>query len=177
MLEKTTIARPYAQAAFEFASEAGELDQWSGMFKLLADIVSDPKMQQLLHDPKVSDEQLEDIIISIGGDRFSDSVRNFIRILVQSERLQYAANMARLFEDMVAEAKGRLDVEVVSAYELEDGQQEKISSAMAKHYGKKIGISSRVDDTLIGGAVIRAGDSVINASIRGRLNELRNKLM
>lgn len=177
MLEKTTIARPYAQAAFEFAGEAGELDQWSGMFKLLADIVSDPQMQQLLHNPKVSDEQLEEIIISIGGDRFSGSGRNFIRILVQSERLQYAADMARLFEDMVAEAEGRLDVEVVSAYELEDDQQEKISSAMAKRHGKKIGISSRVDEHLIGGAVIRARDSVIDASVRGRLNELRNKLM
>ncbi len=176
MLEKTTIARPYAQAAFEFADEAGELDKWSDMFILLADIVSDPQMQQLLHNPKVSDKQLEEIIVSIGGDRFSDSERNFVRILVESERLQYAADMARLFEDMVAEAEGRLEVEVVSAYELEDDQQEKISSAMAKRHSKKIGISSTVDEHLIGGAVIRAGDSVIDASIRGRLNELRNKL-
>jgi len=177
MLEKTTIARPYAQAVFEFAGEAGVLDQWSAMFRLIASIVSDPQMQRLLHNPKISHKQLEEIIISIGGDRFSDSCRNFIRILVQSERLQYAPDMARLFEDMVAEAEGRLDVEVVSAYELENDQQKKISSAMAKRHGKKIGISSREDEHLIGGAVIRAGDSVIDASIRGRLNELRNKLM
>jgi len=176
MLEKATIARPYAQAAFEFARDAGEIEQWSSLLKLLADIVMDPGMERLLHNPKVTDEQLEEIVVSIGSERIPESGRNFIRILVESERLQYAPAIAELFEIRAAEAEGRLDVEIVSAYPLEDEQQQSISSAMARRHDKKIRISSKTDDYLIGGAIIRAGDSVIDASIRGRLNELRNDL-
>lgn len=176
MLEKTTIARPYAQAAFEYARESGEVEKWSAMAALLAMIVSDQQMHDLISNPKVTDEQLLQIVVDIAPDRFTDSFRNFIRTLIQAERLQYAPDISRLFEKMLAEAEGRVDVEVISAYSLESNQEKTISDAMAKRLGKKIGLSSRVDDHLIGGVVIRAGDSVIDASIRGRLNELKNQL-
>lgn len=176
MLEKTTIARPYAQAAFEFARESGDLEHWSSMLGLLADIVSDPGMQQLLHNPKVSEAQLEEIVVGVDESRFAETDRNYIRILIEAGRLRYTLDVARMFKAMVAEAEGRLDVEVVPAYELEEGQEQTLSDAMAKRYAKEIRISSRVEESLIGGAIIRAGDSVVDASIRGRLNELRNDL-
>lgn len=176
MLERATIARPYARAAFEYAREAGAIEQWSAMLSLLANIVSDPQMQYLLHNPKVTGEQLEEIILGIGDKGFAETGRNFIRILIESERLEYAPDITGMFEARVAEAEGRLDVEVVSAYDLDDNQKQAISGAMAKRHDKKIGISSRVEETLIGGAIIRAGDSVIDASIRGRLTQLKNEL-
>jgi len=176
MLEKITIARPYAQAAFDYAREEGRVEQWSGMLKLLRAIVSHPDMRPLLHDPRVSDEQLYELVAGVAGDALTEHGGNFVRILIQAERIQYAPEIAVLFESMLAEAEGRVDVEVISAYELEKEQEEAIASAMAKRLGKKITVTAGVDDKLIGGAVIRAGDSVIDASIRGRLNELRNQL-
>ena len=176
MLEKTTIARPYAQAVFEYARENNEVEQWSGMLQLLAVIVSDPDMHRLLSDPRVSDEQLEGLIADLCGDRLTAAGRNFVKILIGSERLQYAQQIAGLYEAMRFDAEGKARVEVISAYPLEPQQEQKISAAMATRLNKKIVISSVVDNKLIGGVVVRAGDSVIDASIRGRIEALRNGL-
>ena len=147
------------------------------MLKLLRVIVTNQDMRPLLHDPRISDEQLYELVAGIAGDALSEHGGNFVRILIQAERLQYVPEIAALFEAMLAKAEGRVDVGVVSAYELEKEQEEAIVRAMAKRLGKKITVTAEVNRDLIGGAIIRAGDSVIDASIRGRLNELRNQLV
>jgi len=177
MLEKITIARPYAQAAFDYAREEGDVAAWSAMLKLLSAIVSNPQMRPLLHNPNVSDGQLHELIAGIAGDKLADHGDNFVRILIDAERLQVVPEISELYEAMLAKAEGRVEVHVVSAYDVEDRQEETISAAMAKRLGKKITVISRVNDQLIGGAIIRAGDSVIDASIRGRLTQLRNELI
>ena len=177
MLANTTIARPYARAAFEQAGEEGKLEDWSSLLKMLARIVQDPQMRLLLSNPKISGRQLLDLISGIFGGKVSKYAMNFIKVLISSDRLKYVAHISRLFEEKRAEAEGRVDINVVTAYELEPEQANRISAAMGKRLGKKITISSVVDKSLIGGMIIRAGDSVIDASLRGRLTQLRNDLI
>jgi F-type H+-transporting ATPase subunit delta len=177
MLEKTTIARPYAQAVFELAQESNSSAEWSEALNLLQRIVSDPQMRLLISNPKVGDEQLQDLVIEIGGDSFSQLAKNFIKVLVAACRLQYAPQIAELFEAKRADAEGIIDVQVSSAYELDQAQQESIAKGISARLGKKVNISTTIDESLIGGAVIRAGDSVIDASLRGRLRELSNQLV
>ena len=110
MLEKITIARPYAQAAFEFAREQGDVAHWSGMLKLLRAIIANARMRPLLHDPRISDAQLYELVASIAGDSLSENGGNFVRILIRSERLQFMPEIADLYEAMLARAEGRVDV-------------------------------------------------------------------
>lgn len=176
MSEKITIARPYAQAVYELASESGNSSEWSEVLALLSQVVADEQMQVLLGSPKVSAEQLFDIVTSIGGQNLSKQGQNFIKVLISANRLQFAPHIAELFETLRAEAEGVVDVQVCAAYQLEQAQQDKIAEAIAARLGKKVKISATVDSSLIGGAIIRANDAVIDASIRGRLNELANNL-
>ena len=175
MLEKTTIARPYAQAAFEIAQAQENTAQWSSLLRLLKLIVSDHQMRLLIANPKISNQQLQDIVIELCGDKMFEDGPNFVKVLISSGRLQYAGQMADLFDEMRTEAEGILEVVVTSAYPLEQSQEKQIAESMAKRYGKKIEISSTVDESLIGGAIIKAGDSVVDASLYGRLRELQNE--
>jgi len=177
MLEKTTIARPYAQAVFDLAQESDKAGEWSAVLELLQQIVDDAQMQLLLNNPKVSHQQLRDLIIEIGATGFSQQAKNFIKVLVSASRLQYVPQIAQLFEAMRADADGVVAVEVSSAYELDQAQQDAIAQGISARLGKKVNISTTVDASLIGGAIIRAGDSVIDASVRGRLTELGNNLV
>ena len=176
MLENITIARPYAQAAFEHAKDMDHVAQWSDMLALLGRIIADSRVIPLLSNPKVTDRQLQEFIFEVCGDKLSQDGKNFIKILIKAERLPHLPQIARLFGAMRAQAEGRIDVEVVSAHALQADQKQRISESMAKRLGKTVTITSSVDESLIGGAVIRAGDSVIDASIRGKLAELKNQL-
>ncbi|MCS3903445.1 F-type H+-transporting ATPase subunit delta [Methylohalomonas lacus] len=176
MLEKTTIARPYAEAAFEQAREEGTLKSWSELLSVLAVAVSDKQMHALLQNPRVTAAQLLDIVSGIAGGELSETQRNFLQVLVEAERLQFAPEMKTLFEANRLDAEGLANVEVVSAYPLEDAQRSRITDAMAKRLDRKIELTESTDEKLIGGAVIRNGDSVIDASIRGQLEELRSEL-
>jgi len=173
--ESTTIARPYANAAFEYAVESNSLDTWSAALDLLGAIASDSSMDSAIKDPKVSNEQLLDIVSSVGGDALkSKEITNFIKILIENERLQYAPEMTRLYEDLLADKKGAIEVLVTSAHELGNDESAKIADAMKKRLGKEVEITSSVDSSLIGGAIIKAGDMVIDTSLRGRLQKLTN---
>jgi F-type H+-transporting ATPase subunit delta len=173
----TTIARPYAQAAFEQASEEAAIAEWSELLKLLGQVVADPQMQALLNNPRVNRQQLLEIVTGIGSSKLSATGMNFIKILISAGRLKHVARISTLFEQKWAVAEGRLEVNVTSAYELLPEQKNSIAEAMAKRLGKKINISSLVDQSLIGGMIVRAGDSVIDVSLRGQLNELRRTLI
>lgn len=176
MQEKITLARPYAVAAFEQARDEGKLQDWSTMLHVLSLVVSDPQMENVLDNPGLSNETLVDIVLDICGKYFSDSGKNFVRLLVETGRLSLAQQMYMLYEQRRMEEEGIAEVEVVSAYPLDPTQQQKIANAMSKRLEKKIEISTRTDASLIGGVVIRAGDSVIDASVRGRLRQLGSTL-
>ena len=177
MLENSTIARPYATAVFELAQETGQVEEWSAMLGLLGVLTSDKDMRQLITNPKVSRQQLQDLVFDICGAGLSDLGRNLVKLLVGAGRLQYTANIKDQYEQMRAAAEGKVDVEVVTAYTLDEQQQDSIAEIMAGRLSKQVNIVTSVDESLIGGAIIRAGDSVIDASLRGRLTELQNELV
>lgn len=172
MQENITIARPYARAVFEQAQADGELREWSDMLAVLGLIAADPQMRELIRNPRVSHAQLTGIVLEICGTRLNEKGKNFVHILVEARRLGVAGEIMRLYQGLRAEAEGVAAVEIITAYPLEDAQRETISQKMAARLSKKIEITTRVDQHLIGGAIIRTGDSVIDASLRGRLQQL-----
>lgn len=175
MQEKVTIARPYAQAAFEVAREESTLDQWSALIERLGIVVSDPLMRAVINNPKLDEARLATLVTELCGDTAFDSGRNFIRILVDADRLNVAPEIHDLFESKKAREIGLSQVSVTTAWELSAEQESAIRDVMSKRLGTQIEISSEVDSSLIGGAIIRAGDSVIDVSLRGRLNDLTNE--
>jgi F-type H+-transporting ATPase subunit delta len=177
MLEKTTIARPYAQAAFAQAREEGALESWTEFLRLLDAVVADTRMQKIMHHPRVTPEQLADIIFAVAGGRLSESQQNFVRLLIASERLPFAPQIRKLFDAQRAEAESIAEVEVISAYPLNEALRKKIAESMARRINKRIELKASSNQKLIGGAVIRIGDSVIDASLKGRLEELRTRLI
>lgn len=174
MLEKATIARPYAEAAFAQALEEGKLGEWSEMLNLLSVVISDENMHGVINNPTLSSEQLHQFIADICGDKLSKSGNNFTKVLIDAERIGLAVEIFSLFEQKRAAAEGISDVDVISAYALDDAQVNAISESISKRLGKKIDINTEEDSDLIGGVIIRAGDSVVDASLRGRLKELNS---
>lgn len=173
MLEKATIARPYAEAAFSQALDEGTLSEWSVFLNNLKLVIADSNMRSVLNSPKLNDEQLSDFIIEVCAGETA-SHRNFIRLLVQAERIALAPEVSELFEHSKSAAEGMSDVEVISAYALDETQLNAISTTIAKRLGKKVEIIASEDKDLIGGVIIRAGDAVVDASVRGRLKDLTN---
>ena len=171
-----TVARPYAQAVFELARDAGDFAPWSAMLDFLEKVVADPQMRPLLGDPTIRKGVLAGLLQDICGDRLTAQGRNFIQVLADAGRLALVPQIGLLYEQQRTEAEGVTEVEVISAYPLDDREKQKISSAMAQRLGKQITINARIDKQLIGGVVIRAGDAVIDASVLGRLRQLGNVL-
>jgi len=176
MQDKTTIARPYAQAVFETASEESKLTEWSEMLGLLGAVVSDAQMKAVLTNPKLDTKALTDLILGVCGKALSETGSNLVKVLADAGRLSLVPELYKLYEQLRAEAEGVIEVGVTSAYELSSEQQATISAAMAKRLGRKVEISNDIDDSLIGGMVIRAGDSVIDASVKGRLKEMATQV-
>ncbi|MCC6201560.1 MAG: F0F1 ATP synthase subunit delta [Gammaproteobacteria bacterium] len=177
MQERLTIARPYALAAFDVARQQQELDSWSAALEFLAAVVGDQKLRELAADPRVGTERLTALLLDLGGARFNERQCNFIRTLVRAGRIEVAPEIAQLFAQRRADAEGTLNIEVVSAYPLDQQQQDAIAQAVRQRLGRNIVVNSSIDPGLIGGAVIRAGDMVIDLSVRGRLASLAASLV
>ncbi|MEE9157064.1 MAG: F0F1 ATP synthase subunit delta [Gammaproteobacteria bacterium] len=177
MEQESTIARPYAQAAFQQAKSEADLALWSDMLALLAVVVSDPAMKRVISDPRVGSERVSSLVLDICGARLSATGQNFVKVLVEADRLLIAPSIRRLFEEYWADAERVEQVEVVSAYDLEPQQEKVIVASMKKRLGRDIELTKVIDKDLLGGAVIRAGDLVIDLSVRGRLKHLANDLM
>ncbi|MFP4647785.1 MAG: F0F1 ATP synthase subunit delta [Halorhodospira sp.] len=177
MAERSTLARPYARAVFELAGDdAAEREAWSRRLAAVAEVVQVPQLASLLTHPRVTPEQLVAIICDAVSD-LGDRGRNLIRLLAENRRLQYAPEIARGYEQLRAEAEGILDVEVLSAQELDEAQRGRLTEALQKRFGREVRLQTRVDESLIGGAVIRAGDTTIDGSVQGQLARLSSALV
>ncbi|HET7313563.1 F0F1 ATP synthase subunit delta [Salinisphaera sp.] len=178
MAERYTLARPYAEAVFELAQASGGegMSQWSDALAALAAIVRDSTVAALISNPRVSDEVLADAIIGTGASDFGDQARNVVRLLIDNGRLSLAPEIAELFEIERAAAEDRLDVEVTSAVALSEGQRNALGDALEKHFERKISMTFANDESVIGGAVIRAGDLVIDGSLTAQLARMRQSL-
>jgi len=177
MQDVSALARPYGLAAFKQAQEEGSIEKWSDMLELLVLIMQDATMRGLIANPKVNDRQLAALVIDVAGDGLSKTGQNLVRIVAENERLGEMAGIAAVFEEERDRIEGRSHVEVTSAFELTDSQQQSIGASMSKRLGTEVDVSVTVDKSLIGGVIIRAGDTVIDASLRGRLSQLGQSLM
>ena len=176
MAETITVARPYAQAAFNYAAEQQALREWSDMLALLATVAADPDMVRVIESPQLTEKQLADLIIDVCGDRLTDKGANFVRVLADNRRLELLPDIAALFEIQRQQAEGTIKAELVSAYPATDEQQASIIEGLRRRLGKNIELSCSTDAGLLGGAIIRAGDLVIDGSVRGKLQRLGSAL-
>jgi F-type H+-transporting ATPase subunit delta len=174
--ERATIARPYAKAAFDYARDARALAQWSQGLKLAAEIVADPRVTALVKDPEKLSREVADFIIAVAGDKLDAAMRNFVRVLTENHRLLLLPEIAAHYEALRSIAENTLDVEVVSAVALDAAQADKLSQALSTRLKSKVRTRNSVDPALLGGAVIRAGDLVIDGSLKGRLQRLATDL-
>jgi F-type H+-transporting ATPase subunit delta len=172
MAEKATIARPYAKAAFEAARDHGAFDRWSTVLATSSAVVQDERVAKLLSSPRVTPEQLSDLIGEISGQAQDEHTRNFIAMLAVNRRLALLPEIAANFETLRAEAENTADVQVVSAVELNNAQREKLATALKKRLKRDVRLHCSVDPELIGGAIVRSGDFVIDGSLKARLDRL-----
>lgn len=176
MAESSTVARPYAKAAFEYARDHDDLETWSGLLGKLGRVASMRDMQRVFSHPKLDTGRKVDMLVEAAEVKLDDAARRFIDHVGEKGRLSALAAIAEQFESFRAEHDRRLDVTIVSAFELNEKQRDKLGSALKKRLNREISITTQVDSALLGGVILRAGDTVIDGSVRGRLNRLRESL-
>lgn len=172
MAELSTLARPYAKAAFEYAMEAGDLQGWSDSLATVSSVAKQSSVDQLLSSPSSTASEQAAALTGICGESLSSAGKNFICILSENRRLKLLPQIAHQFEIMKANQEKAIEVDVASAQPLDEEQQEKLTEALSKKLERKVNMQVSLDKSLLGGAVIRAGDTVIDGSIRGRLTKL-----
>lgn len=176
MAEDATLARPYARAAFEFAQDAKALAGWGELLATAAVVAADDRFAALIGNPKLGPAELADFVLDIVGDIAGDTAaepgRNFIRLLAQNQRLGLLPQIAAQYAQLRADVENTADVEVVSAFALTAEQSGKLTRALTRRLQRSVRLHASVDASLIGGAIVRAGDLVIDGSLRGRLERL-----
>jgi F-type H+-transporting ATPase subunit delta len=176
MADKSTIARPYAKAAFEEARDHERLGPWSDALRTAAAVVSDPRVEELLGNPRVTPEQLAALVSETAGPGLDEEGRNFVRTLADNRRLALLPEISSHFDQLKGEAEGIVEVTVTSAAPLDESQRGKLAAALQRRLGRTVHLHCATDPALIGGAVLRAGDMVIDGSLRGRLERIAFEL-
>jgi len=176
MAEPTTVARPYAEAAFRLADEGGALGKWSEMLAALAQVAQDARVRAAIADPNLSDAKAAGLFISILAGRLSGDAENFVRVLAENGRLDLLPEIRSQFEALKNEREGVLEAEVHSAFELSDAQVADLVQRLEKKTGRKVRAKIEVQKDLIAGVRIVLGDKVIDGSARAQLGALETAL-
>jgi F-type H+-transporting ATPase subunit delta len=176
MAEPSTVARPYAEAAFKLADEAGALGKWSEMLHALALVAADERVRAAVADPSLSDAQAAGLFISILTGKLSGEAENFVRVLAQNGRLELLPEIAQQFEARKNERESVLEAEVHSAFELSAAQVDELVQRLEKKTGRKVKAKIEIDKNLIAGVRIVLGDKVIDGSARAQLGALETAL-
>lgn len=172
MAELTTLARPYAKAAFEVALNAGNLETWSKMLNQVAVVIENEKVLAVLSSPSLTGEQQAEIVINLCGDEINVQAQNFVSVLAENKRLELLPEIVDLFEILKANQEKTVEVDVLTAFPLADSTEQNIAKALKERLQREVSIRSEVDKSLLGGMIIRAGDLVIDGSVRGKLGKL-----
>jgi F-type H+-transporting ATPase subunit delta len=172
MAELSTMARPYAKAAFEYALSSGELDQWSKMLLTAASVAEQPKVAELLASPSATAAKLSSVFVDLCGDELSQQGANFVSELAKNKRLSLLPQISEQFEVLKAQQQRSVDVVVTSAFPLDDAQEKQLADKLSAKLNRDVQMHTEVDKSLLGGVLIRAGDLVIDGSVRGKLAKL-----
>ncbi|WP_317932864.1 F0F1 ATP synthase subunit delta [Halioxenophilus sp. WMMB6] len=172
MAELTTLARPYAKAAFEYAKGANALAVWAEQLSVAAAVSQSETVAKVLASPLLTAAQKGDTFVEVCGDALNDKGKNFIRNLAANKRLGLLPAISSLFEEFKAQLEKSVDVDVTSAFELPQATLDKLATALKTKLGRDVTVKGLIDESLLGGVVIRAGDTVIDDSVKGRLAKL-----
>ncbi len=176
MAEVATLARPYANAIFDIAKSEKRLDGWSRELTFAATAAAAPKIKAAIESPSLSGEEKVRQMALVCADELSAKGKQLLHVLARNKRLTLLGEIRAQFEVLRAQEEQLLDVEVVSAHALDDAERMRLTEALGRRFQREIQLSSRVDETLLGGVVIRAGDTVIDGSVRGKLEKLAETL-
>jgi F-type H+-transporting ATPase subunit delta len=172
MAELSTVARPYAKAAFEYAQQTGKVADWSAMLGFAAQLAADADFADYLSRPTLTAAQQGELFLQAAGNAIDAEGRNFITHVIAHKRLAALPAISSLFDALKAEAEKAADVEVTSAFSLSDAQQSALAAELTRKLGRQVKLTTLVDSSLIGGVVVRSGDLVIDGSVRGKLSKL-----
>jgi F-type H+-transporting ATPase subunit delta len=176
MAEPTTVARPYAEAAFRLADDGNALNKWSEMLGMLAQVAGDPRVQAAVADPNLSDAKAAGLFIAILAGKLSGDAENFVRVLAENGRLGLLGEIRGQFEALKNEREGVLEAEVHSAFELTEAQLGDLVQRLEKKTGRKVRATIEIQKDLIAGVRIVLGDKVIDGSARAQLGALETAL-
>lgn len=176
MSELTTAARPYARAVFEMAESTKSLGEWSEMLSFMGSVAGNEQVSKLLAMPNMAKQAGAEAFIALCGDKLNDQAKNLVEVLAENDRLSLLPEISVIYEELKQEAEGSIEAVVTSAQELTEDEEKSISSALKKRLGRDVKIKASVDETLLGGAIIQAGDLVIDGSIKGRLAKMTSEM-
>ncbi|MDO9162410.1 MAG: F0F1 ATP synthase subunit delta [Methylococcaceae bacterium] len=176
MSELATLARPYAAAVFKRAKETNTISKWSETLAFIGAVLSDESISGIVNNPKFSNQQVSKLILSISDGQLDKEGENLLELLIHNKRLVLVHSVAEIFEAYKAEYEGYIDVDVQTAYPFTDDVEQHLINALEKSLSKKVNIKVTVDASLIGGVLVRAGDRVIDGSIKGQLQHMQKAL-
>ncbi|MCW9012553.1 MAG: F0F1 ATP synthase subunit delta [Gammaproteobacteria bacterium] len=176
MSDLITAARPYAKAVFETAKGDSAEANWSEVLEFLSSVIANEDMKAALQSPNMGAADKGELLLEISGNNLNDKQRNFIKLLAENGRLALIPDVAGLYEELLAEAQSKVEATVTSAYPISDAQQQAMTEALKKKLGCDVTLVTKIDESLIGGVVIKAGDLVIDGSAQARLNNLASVL-
>ena len=172
MAETATVARPYAEAVFGLAEEAGALAQWQGMLAAMAQIASHPEMRAWIDNPGLGAKQLYDLFMSACAEDLPMELRNFARVLIANDRLALLPEISAQFLELKNAHEGVVEAEVRTAFRLDNAQLSGLVADLERRFKRRVQPHVTLDKELIGGVRVTVGDEVIDASVRGRLEDM-----
>jgi F-type H+-transporting ATPase subunit delta len=175
MSELTTIARPYAKAAFELAVEKGTIESWNDMLFFAGEVASNEQASAILAGLPTATAQAE-LFINLCAEQLNEQGQNLVKVMAENGRLIALPEVAQLFAAFKAEYDKEIDVDVISATPLAAAQQESLVATLEKRFARKVKLNCSEDASVVGGLIIKAGDTVIDGSVRGKLNRLATTL-
>ncbi|PJE80629.1 ATP synthase subunit delta [invertebrate metagenome] len=176
-MELTTCARPYARAAFEYAKNADALGEWETMLLTCVKFVGQSRVAQALDNPVMTVQQQADLFISLAKGLLNQDMENFVRMLSEHHRYSVMPEIYGLFKEMKAREEKTQEVDVISAFALTDSQQQQLIIKMEARLGCRVTLKPQIDKSLIGGLIIKAGDLVIDGSVKARLTKLASAMV
>jgi F-type H+-transporting ATPase subunit delta len=177
MAEISTLARPYAQAIFNLASANKTLKKWSDSLQLLTEVISNQSLIEIINNPNINNQQCITLLVDICGDHLDQQALNFIKLTTENNRLEVIPEIAQQFAIMCAEQEGSIEAQVISTYAINATQKKSIIAALKIKLDREVTITTTIDRSLLGGVIIRAGDMVIDGSVKTQLEKITHSLL